>query len=754
MKNKLEKILEYLVYLFIFLLPWQAVWIIRESFIDGFKWHQGTFLIYVIEILLVFVFLLSLFNFKIKKINKKIFIPIFFLVFWSALSIVWSGNKLLSFFWFLKILEGVVIFLVVINCKIDFKKIYIAFVLSGFFQSVLAIWQFFTQKIVASKWLGMSSHLPSDIYSSVVGVGGIRWLRAYGTFSHPNILGGFLVVCFLFVVYLYFNYSAGWKKIFSLIAIIFISTGLFFSFSRSAILAVIISYFFIFVYFIFKKKFEIIKLSFYLLFLFVFLFSAYRPLVLARVYGSERLEEKSIEQRIDSLREAKSIILDNPFLGVGIGNYTNYLSMVKPDFPGWHYQPAHNIYLMVLAELGVVGFFLFGLILFFAFYLSSGNPFVFSTLIVFLVVGFFDHYLWTSYFGIVLFWFILSLSFKTNNPVNFFKKINRRFLLELSYYTGRNFYSPRYVSLITTFKCNFRCRTCDIWKKDNFNELDLVDWLAISEKLKKELSSDTFIEINGGEALLNKDLTIGLIKNLKTYFQIVVLNTNGSTINDEVVANLKLAGLNKIKLSLYSLDSDTHNFLRGTDLAFSSAYRAIDVITRSGIDLEVGILITSKNISSISKLVEYLNTLKNISIIIQPLDEIVESSNSKNMSSNVLLSGLWPKKNDVINLFSWLKSNGKSIKNSSANLKAIEDYYLDPKSSLQYHCFAGQRNLVIYPNGNLSLCFKGGIVGNLSDGDLNSILKTAKTERKRIKKCGKYCRIIGCNFSVPIFRRR
>lgn len=81
------------------------------------------------------------------------------------------------------------------------------------------------------------------------------------------------------------------------------------------------------------------------------------------------------------------------------------------------------------------------------------------------------------------------------------------------------------------------------------------------------------------------------------------------------------------------------------------------------------------------------------------------------------------------------------------NIEAIRQYYLNPENILKYRCFAGQRNMVVYPNGDTSFCFKGGIIGNLEKQELKEILKNAAGERKKIKNCRKYCRIIGCNFS-------
>ena len=47
------------------------------------------------------------------------------------------------------------------------------------------------------------------------------------------------------------------------------------------------------------------------------------------------------------------------------------------------------------------------------------------------------------------------------------------------------------------------------------------------------------------------------------------------------------------------------------------------------------------------------------------------------------------------------------------------------------------------------MCFKGKTVGSLKEQILDKVLKGEKAsdERKNIKKCQKYCRIIGCNFS-------
>lgn len=756
--NKLNKIIEYLIYLFVFLLPFPTAWIIREEFIGDFKWQDGTILLYLTEIIIwviiaiqIGVFLRNKQKFSFTKNKEKIFIGLVIglLVLYTGLSIMWSSNYSLSFYWWLRLLEGVALLLIVLNSDIKLKLILWSLFISGVFQSILGLGQFIRQEVVGSKWLGMTTHLPIDIYSSVVGFSDDRWLRAYGSLPHPNIFGGFLAVCFLTALYLYLTELNNRRKTIISLGLVFIVIGLFFSFSRSAWLAASLVYLVYLLMLVYKKRFiDLISISIYLILIIVPLVTIYNSLVITRLSVVERLEEKSIEQRLDSLVEAKNIFFSHPLFGVGLGNYDNYLVSFNPGFLGWHYQPAHNIYLLILAELGIIGFILFGLIIMLATY-KANNLFSVMAVLALVVIGFFDHYLWTNYLGIMMFWLIVALVFKDSTKVGFFEKIISKFLLEVSYFTGRDLYKPDYISLVTTFRCNFRCKTCDIWKKTEFSgEMTTEEWLKVSAQLKSYLPVKSFVEISGGEALIKKDLVFTLVGDLKKYFTTVVLNTNGSLINSDTVKELEKQKLDRLKVSLYSLEADSHNFVRGTEIAFKNAMKTVDLVSQSKIKLEVGVLITSYNVEQIPALVDYLYNLGNVDVIMQPLDEIIESNQSKNMIDSEVIVNLWPEIDKSKKLFQWLQANNFKLKNSPANIEAMAGYYLKPESVLRYRCFAGQRNMVIYPTGDISLCFKRKFIGNLRKEKLKKIMKiNALLERKGIRSCGKYCRIIGCNFS-------
>ena len=64
----LNKIIEWGVYLFIFLLPWQTRLILKEGDLNGY-WEYGTASVYGTEILLYFLFLLAIASLVIDKLQ-------------------------------------------------------------------------------------------------------------------------------------------------------------------------------------------------------------------------------------------------------------------------------------------------------------------------------------------------------------------------------------------------------------------------------------------------------------------------------------------------------------------------------------------------------------------------------------------------------------------------------------------------------------------------------------------------------------
>ena len=87
----------------------------------------------------------------------------------------------------------------------------VVIVLSGFLQSLVAIYQFIVQRSVfaspiLAKITGESTIGPQVSGVAKIVVDGEKIIRAYGTFPHPNILGGFLIFTLLITIYLYLEH--------------------------------------------------------------------------------------------------------------------------------------------------------------------------------------------------------------------------------------------------------------------------------------------------------------------------------------------------------------------------------------------------------------------------------------------------------------------------------------------------------------------------------------------------------------------
>ncbi|MBI3573095.1 MAG: radical SAM protein [Candidatus Kerfeldbacteria bacterium] len=129
--------------------------------------------------------------------------------------------------------------------------------------------------------------------------------------------------------------------------------------------------------------------------------------------------------------------------------------------------------------------------------------------------------------------------------------IKRKVALENAFAASTFVYRPEYLSLISTFRCNFACEMCSIWKKTDFSdEMTDEQWLRLVPEFPKIFSPEAFVEITGGEPMIRKALVLALIPTLKKHFRGVSLNSNGSLLFDpDAIPSLERAGLDTMKIS-------------------------------------------------------------------------------------------------------------------------------------------------------------------------------------------------------------
>ncbi|MDD5489440.1 MAG: O-antigen ligase family protein [Candidatus Moranbacteria bacterium] len=352
----------------------------------------------------------------------------FIFLIWSAISIFWAS------FWIIAVYRLLIILLIVnfaviirnLAKKGDIKAefIYISLLLGGIFQSLLGIFQFLLNRSLGFRILGESIIGPDLPGIAKIVVFGAKHIRAYGTFPHPNVLAGFLIIQIIFLFSLITKRLAQnastkdkvpHETILTriptclLLVALFLNTACFLlTFSRSAFL----SLFLIGLALLLAKLAAKRKLIWLIMAITIFLLLLHGILDASRHSKIFFLSTQSLEERNSYLEVSRETIVEHPWLGLGIGQFIVQEIVSRPNWSGWQYQPVHNVYLLITAELGIVG-----LILFLMFLLTFINnyckinrlPSLLTTkpyciiIFSFLFISFFDHYFWDIKSGMIIF---------------------------------------------------------------------------------------------------------------------------------------------------------------------------------------------------------------------------------------------------------------------------------------------------------------------------------------------------------------
>lgn len=446
----------YGLYFFLFLLPIHTRWIIRVGSLNGGAWEYGTISLYATEVLLIILAVLAIAHTTHRhpeedRVRSNRAFPFYFiiagLIIAATLSLLWASDRVIGAWALARIVGGAL--LVFIIARTDFHMTTAArwFVAGGVTQASLAVYQFVTQYIAPSTLLGVSEHIAGAGGTSVVETVGLRMLRAYGTFPHPNMLGMYLVISIMVALTLTFVATTRAERAVYWGSIVLMLHGLFFTFSRSAVLALVIGSAFLFAFVMLNRdggsKVQFANYVFIVLTVLGLLTFLHRDAVWTRVNGAERLERQSAQERSLYAAQSRDILIYRWVTGVGIGNYTFAVHTRYPGFPAWEYQPVHNVYMLVLAEVGIIGFVL--LVLLFVDTLKTlagfridygasllevyaehnqqdmvrAYSFEFhwflcfgAILLMWCAQFFFDHFAWTLPVGIYLFWFSVGMFVK------------------------------------------------------------------------------------------------------------------------------------------------------------------------------------------------------------------------------------------------------------------------------------------------------------------------------------------------------
>jgi len=294
------------------------------------------------------------------------------------------------------------------NKVFNFKRIAQVFVASGLFQSLIAIGQFASQKSLGLRFLTESPLSPTIDGVAKFTADGLTFIRAYGSLPHPNLLAIYLLTCLSFVYYLWIEKERNsFINCFLSSIYILLLFGLFLTFSRLIIFTFFL-FSLIFFIFIFKKHHK--KVVGFLLLLITFssfFFFFAQAEVISRFNISPA--EQSVILRGFYNQFAYEVIGRYPLSGIGLGNFVWEIKDIFNLLSNWLHQPVHNIYLLIISEIGLIGLVIF-LMFIYRVLVQNKDRLLLLVILSFLFIGLFDHFFWTLQQGQLIFWLILGLT--------------------------------------------------------------------------------------------------------------------------------------------------------------------------------------------------------------------------------------------------------------------------------------------------------------------------------------------------------
>ncbi|MDA0208504.1 MAG: O-antigen ligase family protein [bacterium] len=408
---------KWIIPIILFLLPFQTRYVAARFGLSSNGSEFGTMSLYAVELLMLLTFIIRG-GVKVRSDYRTFIWLTLGILAIAALSLVLSIDPAVSASQLMHLGFAMMLFLLLLDERTDIRLSLGAFCVGLIIPSVFGIIQVLMGGFPPSSMLGIATRSASMLGDSVFFFGDHRILRAYGTFPHPNIFGGYLAIGMI---------AATWlqrKKFRNLVTEkmgtwlpLFFAGALLLTGSRSAMFGLILAAIVSFV----VLKLKSMNLARTLVVPVAFLFiGGVLALSFGTNLGSLRIgseaESYAISERAQQYADYPEVIGQHWLIGSGLGSYSLAYEQARPTYEWWQYQPIHNTILLIIAEIGLIG----ALIVLswssvidklnFARFPNKDAVAAFAMGNVVLVILFFDHYLWSLWPGLALIAIVMAMT--------------------------------------------------------------------------------------------------------------------------------------------------------------------------------------------------------------------------------------------------------------------------------------------------------------------------------------------------------
>lgn len=304
---------------------------------------------------------------------------------------------------------------------------------------------------------------------------------------------------------------------------------------------------------------------------------------------------------------------------------------------------------------------------------------------------------------------------------------------------------PTDVSIITTYRCQMRCKMCDIWEHPTDSKKE------ITAKELEILPNFKFVNITGGEPLVRRDLE-DIIEVMYKKSDRIVISTSGYHYKRIIKLAERFPNIG-IRVSIEGL-SQHNDYLRGREGGFDRGLKTLLSLKEMGIkDIGFGITVSNKNSGDMLELyklsksmgMEFATATFHNSFYFHKDTNVVENKDQVIADFHTLIENL-------------LKENHpKSWFRAFFNLGLI-NYIRGGRRMLP--CEAGTANFFIEPYGEVYPC--NGLEERYWKEQMGNIREVSSFEelwfsdqaqkvREKVASCPKNCWMVGT--AAPVMKK-
>jgi O-antigen ligase len=280
------------------------------------------------------------------------------------------------------------------------KRALAAVILSGTLAAIVGLFQFFFSFIIGIEksvkiWENLAPYFLGNSFGKIVAansswlvnIGGVTRMRAFGFFPDPHNFAFFVNLCLFTALGYLFAQKKAVSKLWIGVGAVLMIAAIGLSFSRGAYLGLLAGG--IFFAAVFLNRSGVLGkalLVFAAIFVLIFIFNS--NIITQRLATSFNLKEGSNAERYKNWTQAAEMIQGYPLGGVGLGNYARSVDPTAADRSSIY---AHNLFLDIAAETGILNAIIFLCLIFISIWRNVKNDNMISLGLAAGLVAFFFH---------------------------------------------------------------------------------------------------------------------------------------------------------------------------------------------------------------------------------------------------------------------------------------------------------------------------------------------------------------------------